>query len=177
MIPWIRIHSSDNVAVALTHLPAGEAVRVAGQSFVLPGPVPAGHKFALLTLSAGDDIIKYGAPIGHATQRIAPGEWVHTHNVRTNLSGLLEYQYRPQTPRPCAPLSGSFEGYARADTGTQPAVRPGQRRLRRNRPDGRRRADHSLHHGAGNAVGRSGAHAQDRHEQRSGRAQAALDGF
>ena len=99
MIPWIRIHSSDNVAVALTHLPAGEAVRVAGQSFVLPGPVPAGHKFALLTLNAGDDIIKYGAPIGHATQRIAPGEWVHTHNVRTNLSGLLEYQYRPQTPR------------------------------------------------------------------------------
>ena len=64
MIPWIRIHSSDNVAVGLTHLPAGEAVRVAGQWFVLPGPVPAGHKFALLTLSAGDDIIRAaGIPV------------------------------------------------------------------------------------------------------------------
>ena len=115
MIPWIRIHSSDNVAVALTNLPAGKTVRMAGHTFVLPGPVPAGHKFALLSLNAGDDIIKYGAPIGHATQRIAPGEWVHTHNVQTNLSGLLEYQYRPQTPPPCAPLSGSFAGYARAD--------------------------------------------------------------
>ena len=108
MIPWIRIHSSDNVAVALTHLPAGEAVRVAGQSFVLPGPVPAGHKFALLTLNAGDDIIKYGAPIGHATQRIAPGEWVHTHNVRTNLSGLAPIQDLLQILTNAAPLRAAI---------------------------------------------------------------------
>ena len=125
MIPWIRIHSSDNVAVALTNLPAGEAVRVAGQSFVLPGPVPAGHKFALLTLSAGDDIIKYGAPIGHATQRIAPGEWVHTHNVRTNLSGLLEYQYRPQTPPPCPGVGSKPVRVHKATPASGPIPPPG----------------------------------------------------
>ena len=54
-----------------------------------------GHKYALVDIKAGENIIKYGNPIGHATADIKKGEHVHTHNVRTNLSGNLEYTYNP----------------------------------------------------------------------------------
>ena len=47
--------------------------------------------------------MKYGSPIGHATTPLQPGDWVHTQNLKTNLSGMLEYAYQPQansiTPR------------------------------------------------------------------------------
>ena len=52
-----------------------------------------GHKYALCPIAAGENVIKYGSPIGHATVDIAQGEHVHTHNLKTNLSGNLEYTY------------------------------------------------------------------------------------
>ncbi|MBQ9860123.1 MAG: altronate dehydratase [Clostridia bacterium] len=52
-----------------------------------------GHKYAAQDIAAGENIIKYGSPIGHATVPIAKGEHVHTHNVKTNLAGNLEYTY------------------------------------------------------------------------------------
>ena len=52
-----------------------------------------GHKYALCDIKSGEDIIKYGSPIGHATCDIKKGDHVHTHNVKTNLSGNLEYTY------------------------------------------------------------------------------------
>ena len=55
-----------------------------------------GHKYALRDIKAGEDIIKYGNPIGHATEDIKKGEHVHSHNVKTNLSGNLEYTYDPK---------------------------------------------------------------------------------
>ncbi len=55
-----------------------------------------GHKYALRDIKCGEDIIKYGNPIGHATADIKKGEHVHTHNVKTNLSGNLEYKYDPK---------------------------------------------------------------------------------
>ncbi len=54
-----------------------------------------GHKYARCHIKSGENIIKYGNPIGHATQDIKPGEHVHSHNVATNLSGNLEYTYEP----------------------------------------------------------------------------------
>ena len=54
-----------------------------------------GHKYALCDIAEGENIIKYGNPIGHATCHIKAGEHVHTHNVKTNLSGNLEYVYEP----------------------------------------------------------------------------------
>ena len=52
-----------------------------------------GHKYALRDIKSGENIIKYGQPIGHATEDIKTGDHVHTHNVKTNLSGKLEYKY------------------------------------------------------------------------------------
>ena len=54
-----------------------------------------GHKYAARDIAAGENIIKYGQPIGHATADIKKGEHVHTHNVKTNLSDKLEYTYAP----------------------------------------------------------------------------------
>ena len=52
-----------------------------------------GHKYALRDISRGENIIKYGNPIGYATSDIKKGDHVHTHNVKTNLSGNIEYRY------------------------------------------------------------------------------------
>ncbi len=52
-----------------------------------------GHKYAICDINKGENIIKYGCPIGHATENIKKGEHVHTHNTKTNLSGKIEYSY------------------------------------------------------------------------------------
>lgn len=54
-----------------------------------------GHKYARVSIKKGEDIIKYGEVIGHATADISVGEHVHTHNMKTSLSGKLEYEYTP----------------------------------------------------------------------------------
>ena len=55
-----------------------------------------GHKYALKDIKAGENVIKYGNPIGHATEDISKGEHVHSHNVKTNLSGNITYFYEPE---------------------------------------------------------------------------------
>ena len=73
-----------------------------------------GHKYALCDIKCGEDIIKYGNPIGHAICDIKQGEHVHTHNVKTNLSGNLEYTYEPKFyDTPAAPTDRTFMGYVR----------------------------------------------------------------
>lgn len=55
-----------------------------------------GHKYARQDIAAGENIIKYGQPIGHATQDIKKNEHVHTQNLKTNLSGRLSYVFSPE---------------------------------------------------------------------------------
>jgi len=77
----IRMATADNVVTALEDLPAGRAFSVDGETVTLVEPVEFGHKFALTALEPGDTVRKYGEVIGTATEPIAAGEWVHTHNV------------------------------------------------------------------------------------------------
>ena len=73
-----------------------------------------GHKYALFDIKCGENIIKYGNPIGHATADIKKGEHVHTHNVKTNLSGNLEYSYDPKFyDIPKEEQGRTFMGYVR----------------------------------------------------------------
>lgn len=75
-----------------------------------------GHKYALRDIEKGENIIKYGFPIGHATENIAKGSHVHSHNVKTNLSGNLEYTYNPnKRDLPQVSTDKTFMGYLRAD--------------------------------------------------------------
>lgn len=111
----IRIHPADNVAVALCPIPAGTRLSLEGRAVQVREDIPQGHKLALAQIAAGENIIKYGYPIGHAASDIPPGAWVHTHNVRTNLSGEVEYTYAPDV-RPLSPVPPeTFQGYRRAD--------------------------------------------------------------
>ena len=73
-----------------------------------------GHKYALRDIRQGEDVIKYGQPIGHATRDIAKGEHIHTHNLKTNLSGAVEYTYNRVTyPVPAVTEKPTFLGYVR----------------------------------------------------------------
>lgn len=111
MPEFIHIHPNDNVAVALKEIPAGSVF----QGITAAETIPQGHKMALREIAAEEPVVKYGFPIGHATQRIAPGSWVHTHNMKTNLSGQLEYCYQPEI-HPLTPVPApTFRGYRRKD--------------------------------------------------------------
>ncbi len=87
----LRIHETDLVEVALRDLHKGEVV----DGVTLLEDIKTAHKFAIVDIKKGQDIIKYGYPIGHATCDIKKGQWVHTHNVKTNLGDSLEYNYVP----------------------------------------------------------------------------------
>ena len=73
-----------------------------------------GHKYALRDIRQGENVIKYGQPIGHATCDIQKGEHIHTHNLKTNLSGTVEYTYtRVEYPTPKITNKPTFMGYVR----------------------------------------------------------------
>lgn len=109
----IRIHPDDNVAVALADIRAGERFDELG--LIAAEDVARGHKIALCEIRAGEPVVKYGNPIGLAKSDIAPGTWVHVHNVRTGLSESADYAYCHKSyPLPeVAPRS--FLGYRRED--------------------------------------------------------------
>ena len=111
MPDFIRIHPTDNVAVSLRPIARGTVF----QGVAALEDIPQGHKMALTRVSAGENVVKYGFPIGHATADLAPGMWVHTHNMATNLSGEVEYAYHPNV-RPIPPRNpAAFQGYLRPD--------------------------------------------------------------
>ncbi len=75
-----------------------------------------GHKYALCDIKKGENVIKYGNPIGHATADIKKGEHVHSHNVKTNLSGNISYKYEPEFyDIPTTSTDKTFWGYLRED--------------------------------------------------------------
>lgn len=97
----LKLHPADNVAVILTD----------------NNPIaPRGHKIALRNIAKGDPVVKYGFPIGRATQDIAEGEWVHSHNLATALGANEEYTYNPSRNTPAVktePLT--INGYLRSN--------------------------------------------------------------
>ena len=91
----IHISPIDNVVVALHPIAKGTLVEVDGLAVTALEDIPQGHKMAVKPIKNGENVIKYGFPIGHATADAEPGTWMHTHNVHTNLSGEVEYSYNP----------------------------------------------------------------------------------
>ena len=111
----IRIHPADNVAVALTDIPAGEHLTVDGTEVTAAENIARGHKIALCTIPEGEEVIKYGNPIGIAKAEIPAGAWVHVHNVRTGLSETADYVYEHRTYPMPAMEPRTFQGYRRED--------------------------------------------------------------
>lgn len=113
MKKYLQIDKSDNVAVALHDMSKGESFEYNGASLTLCEDIARGHKFALKDISEGENVVKYGFAIGHATKNIEVGTWVHTHNVKTNLEGLLEYKYEPVEIPQTEPIKATFDGFVR----------------------------------------------------------------
>ena len=121
MNEMVRINPADTVAVALAPLKAGETVSFGDGTVTLRDDLPMGHKAALRDIRKGEAVIKYGYPIGEATEDIPAGGHVHVHNLHTLLSGEKEYEWHPVYPpqEKCRPAA--FMGYPRK------AGRPGVR--------------------------------------------------
>ena len=92
---YLKINPADSVVVCLQPKKKGEIIEVDNLSIVLNQDTPAGHKVLIKDVKEGENIIKYGYPIGHALKDLKAGEWVNENNLKTNLSGTLEYTYNP----------------------------------------------------------------------------------
>ncbi|MCM1034178.1 MAG: altronate dehydratase family protein [Paludibacter sp.] len=117
MTPVLRINPADNVAVAILPQKAGTIVVIDNLQLTVREDIPAGHKIALKDFGEGENIIKYGYPIGHALAAIKAGAWVNEKNIRTNLAGLLDYEYHPVDAEHAqvADKALTFKGYRRAN--------------------------------------------------------------
>ncbi len=80
----LRLSPKDNVCAVTTTLALGEKVLIDGQSITVDHRIPTGHKVAVVPIATGEKVLKYGIPIGSATAAIRPGEYVHTHNLKSD---------------------------------------------------------------------------------------------
>ena len=119
MQDFLKINENDKVVVALKTIPAGETVMVDVQGekrqITALEEIPAGHKMAICDIPAGEEVIKYGYRIGNAKENIRAGAWVHTHNLKTALGDLLEYQYEPVEVEEKHTEDVTFMGFKRPD--------------------------------------------------------------
>ena len=92
---FLKINPADSVVVCLAPKKKGDIIDVDGKQITVNQDTPAGHKVLIKDVAEGDNIIKYGYPIGHARQAMKAGDWVNENNLKTNLSGTLEYAYKP----------------------------------------------------------------------------------
>ena len=122
MSRFLQIHPEDNVVVCLEPMAKGETITLSdGREVTAVEDVPAGHKMAVKNISSGDNVVKYGYAIGHSTEDITIGRWVHTHDIKTNLEGILEYKYTPDKEdidKKIAKMGtrkGTFKGFVRAN--------------------------------------------------------------
>lgn len=111
MSKLFKINDKDNVAVALEELRKGEII----DNIELLDDIPFGHKVLLNDLKSGENIIKYGNPIGHLTVDCKKGEHIHEHNLKTNLSDIIEYTYCAENEYQPKKCDVTFNGYLRQD--------------------------------------------------------------
>jgi altronate hydrolase len=112
----IHLHSLDNIAVARVALSPDSDIRVDGIAVAVRTEVPAGHKVALKSIGAGENIVRYGQVMGRARMPIEAGEHVHTHNVAfEELSFEYEFPVGERALETTSAAIPSFLGYSRED--------------------------------------------------------------
>lgn len=93
----IRIDQKDNVAVVAQDTVKGDLLNCGGLEVQARDNIPLGHKIALAQIEIGAFVVKFGVPIGKASQRIETGDHVHTHNledITDELCKVYEKQFR-----------------------------------------------------------------------------------
>ena len=112
---FIQVHPNDNVVVALEDLSKGFVFTVNNKTIELFEDIARGHKIALTKIEMGKEIVKYGYSIGYTTENVKQGSWVHSHNLKTALTGEESYQYQTKATSKVEPITEmpSFLGYRR----------------------------------------------------------------
>lgn len=82
--PFLLLDAADNILVCVRTVAAGEMVEIDGIAVPLAQPIELGHKIARRALAAGEAVLRYGIPIGTMTAPAAPGDHVHSHNLRSD---------------------------------------------------------------------------------------------
>ena len=111
---YLKINKADSVVVCLQPMKKGETINIDDINVTLNQDTPAGHKVLIKDTAEGQDIVKYGYPIGHAIKDLKAGDWVNEENLKTNLAGTLSYTYQPVDNRlDIADEKRTFMGYQR----------------------------------------------------------------
>ncbi len=114
----ITIHSSDNLAVALVDLKAGEQIVIGKAKVTLEENIKAKHKFALKNFAPGDDMFMYGLVIGIANELIKKGEAITVKNTAhkaTEFTTKSEKAFKWTAPDINRFKNRTFNGYPRKD--------------------------------------------------------------
>ena len=103
----------DNIIVAVD--PSSPGVTV--QGVTATARIMRGHKMAAQTIAKGQPVLKFGQIIGFATEDIAPGAHVHTHNCsfaefERDYAFAQDAREEPLLP---PEARATFEGYRRAN--------------------------------------------------------------
>ena len=77
----VLLHPNDNVMICATTIGAGSIYCVDGVDCIASTEIQLGHKVARRALEAGEQVIRYGVPIGTMTASVAVGEHIHRHNL------------------------------------------------------------------------------------------------
>jgi len=111
MASFLRLHPTDNVVVAVGDLRPGDSV----DDVKITARIPRGHKAAVRPIRKDEPALKFGQVIGFATRDIAPGDWVHEHNIAFH-SVDRDYEYAAgANPPPLVAVPATFQGYRRAN--------------------------------------------------------------
>ena len=115
----LRLDPRDNIIVAVDPVQAGWAV----QGVTATARIMRGHKMAVQPIGQGQPVLKFGQIIGFASEAIAPGSHVHTHNCsfaefERDYAFAQDARSEPLLP---PELRATFEGYRRSNgkTGTR----------------------------------------------------------
>ncbi|MDO4534935.1 MAG: altronate dehydratase family protein [Clostridium perfringens] len=110
----IKINENDNVCVVLKDLKKDSIIEVNGLKISVKNDIKTGHKIAIKDIKENEDVIKYGFPIGHALLNIEKGSYIHTHNIKTNLTGVQDYSFHQNLVENNIENQGlTFKGYKR----------------------------------------------------------------
>lgn len=113
---FIKINPADSVVVCLRNYNKGEKINIGDSTITVLQDTPMGHKILIKNTQAGENIIKYGYPIGHAKEDLKVGQWVNENNLNTNLSGKLSYEYKPVNEKLQIEKEDiTFNGYIRSN--------------------------------------------------------------
>lgn len=77
----ILLHPKDNVVLLPVSIDAGATILVDAEIFEMPTRIGSGHKIARQDMKTGEEVMKYGAPIGIVTHDVKRGDHLHTHNM------------------------------------------------------------------------------------------------